>query len=449
MKKINRRKFIKEMSQYTGGAIIGGAILNESLLASINSQFSTTENIYIAKNGTPAENVAKVFDMKYGGIENFIGIDDVVVINPNGQWPNQGGSNCGNCIGLIDMILNRPGGFNGEILFVECTQAVPTGYWVATGTQLDRNGPYNFNDMITYYQNNGHANVNSVRIQRNQNDSTNWPVISSPTTQGWVRLEWTSPTTGCLFYLPYPVIRSPYSNRLISLKDGVYKDGQLTSTPLKFIKVPNLNNHDSTTWQDYAGVTSATKSFLGIAELENATNGIFNDGQHYSLHTYGQACHGPSAAEKAWACGEAVGAWMTFCRKPDIFLTTAEWSGWGGRYNTNATQTRTVGLAENPPTLDYYMCKYVLSPSVPLGTSAPYLNPDYNVANNNTRQTIEGCISQGYGTSDENEMAVFVYDYNAPVTNRQDIDLKIKLFREGNATEQDVIDLINLYNSGN
>ncbi len=448
MRKINRRNFIKDISQMTGGAIVGGAILNQSLLASIDSRSSLAENIYIAKNGTPAENVAKVFEMKYGGIENFIGIDDVVVINPNGQWPNQGGTNCGSCIGLIDLILNRPGGFNGEILFVECTQAVPTGYWVATGSGLDRNGPYNYNDMISNYQNNGHANVTSVRIQRNQNDATNWPVISSPTTQGWVRLEWNSPATGCLFYLPYPVIRSPYSGKLISLKDGVFENGSLTATALKFIKMPNLNNHNNGTWQDYAGVTSATKSFLGIAELENATNGRFNDG-HYSLHTYGQACHGPTAADKAWACGESVGAWMTYCRKPDIFLTSAEWSGWGGRYNTSATETKTVGLADNPTTLDYYMSKYVIYPSQPNLTAGPYLNPDYDVSRNNFRQTIEGCISMGYGTSDEAQMAAFVYDYNTPTTSRQQIDLKIKLFREGSATEQDVIDLINLYNAGN
>jgi len=80
-------------------------------------------NIFLAKNGTPAENVAKVFEMKYGGIENFINIDDIVVINPNGQWDNQGASNCACCMGLIDLILNRPGGFNGEIIFCENTQS--------------------------------------------------------------------------------------------------------------------------------------------------------------------------------------------------------------------------------------------------------------------------------------------------------------------------------------
>ena len=420
------------------------------MLASIKFQTSATENIFVSKNGTPAENVAKLFEMKYGGIENFIGANDVVVINPNGQWPNQGGTNCGSCMGLIDLILNRPGGFSGEILFVECTQFQPDGYWNTNSAGLLRNGPYNYNDMIAYYQNNGHANVNGIRIWRNQDDPTNWPIITSTTSQGWIRPEWTSPTSGAHFYLPYPVMLSPYSNRLINLKDGVYENGQLTATPLKFIKMPNLNNHGYSANQDYAGVTSAVKSFLGIGELENEFNGPFNNG-FKNMHTYADSAHGSTQGARAFACGECVGAWMTLCRKPDIFLTSAEWAGWGSRTGTDAVEAKTVGLADHASTLDYYMCKYVLYPSIPSGylTNGRYINPDFDISRNNTRQTIEGCISQGYGTSDENQMTAFVYDFNFPTVSRNAIDLKIKLFREGNATEQDVIDLINLYNSSN
>lgn len=446
MKKVNRRKFIREMSQITGGAIIGGAILNESLIASLNSQFSLVESLYIAKNGTPAENVAKVIEMKYGGIENFIGIDDVVVINPNGQWAKQGGSNCACCMGLIDLILNRPGGFNGEIIFAECTQFQTYGYWTASGSELNRNGPYGFNDMILYYQNQGHSNVNGIRIQRNIDDPSGWPVLASPSeSQGWIRPEWTSPTSGCLFYIPYPVILSPYSGRLINLKDGVYDNNVLTSTPLKFIKMPNLNNHGIDGEQSYAGVTSAVKSFLGIAELEGDYKGPFLDGIHRNLHTYADNCHGSTAAQRAFACGEAVGAWMNMCRKPDIILTTAEWVGWGSRTSTDATQAKTVGLCENPSTSDFYMSKYVLWPT---HTSQQYFNPEYDIANNMTRQTINGCISQGFGTANENEMAAFVYDFDSPQVTRQEIDNMIRQFRNGQVTEQDVLNLIELYNNG-
>jgi hypothetical protein len=443
---MKRRQFIKNVSQIAGGAFCGSAFINPALFSSIESEFSVTENIYIAKNGTPAENVAKVLEMRFGGVENFIGHDDVVVINPNGQWPNQGGSNCACCMGLIELILNRPGGFNGEILFVENTQFSSSGYWTATGTQLDRNGPYNFNDMISYYQNGGHSNVSGVRLRRNMDSPDDWPIISTALEgQGWVRPEWASPTTGCVFYLPYPVIRSPYSDRLVDLKDGVYESSVLTATGLKFIKMPNLNNHGWDAQQDYAGVTSATKSFLGIAELENDYRGPFLDG-HKNMHTYHDTCHGNTAAQKAFAAGQAVGAWMKTCRKPDICLTTAEWVGWESRYGVGATNTKTVGLALNPSTLDYYMCKYVLWPT---HLEQQYFNPDYNIAGNMTRQTIDGCISEGHGTANEDEMAAFIYDFDRPTTFRFEIDRMIRQFREGTATEQQVLDLIESYNEGN
>ena len=89
------------------------------------------------------------------------------------------------------------------------------------------------------------------------------------------------------------------------------------------------------------------------------------------------------------------------------------------------------------------MSKYVLWPTY---QSQQYFNPDYDVTHNNTRLTLDGCHSQGYGTTNEDEMAAFIYDFNNPSTFRFDIDRRIKAFREGNATEQEVLDLIRLYN---
>ena len=186
------------------GAIVGGYILDSALFSPEQARAAILASVYVAKNGSPADNVAKVIEMRYGGIQNIIGPDDIVVLNPNGQWPNQGGANCACCMGLIDLILNRPGGFNGEIIFTECTQFQMEGFWTATEWDLVRNGPYNFNDMIAYYQAAGHANVTGVRIWRNIDDPTNWPVISGPQEgQGWVRLEWRSPA-GNLFGIPLP-----------------------------------------------------------------------------------------------------------------------------------------------------------------------------------------------------------------------------------------------------
>jgi hypothetical protein len=434
-----------DLGKAAGITLIGGSILDSTDLLAVKYKGNIKSNIFVAKNGTPAENVAKVIDMRFGGIENLVNQNDIVVINPNGQWPNQGGSNCACCMGLIDLIINRPGGFDGEIIFCENTQFQANGYWTATGGGLDRNGPYNFNDMISYYHANGHPNVNGVRIWRNVDDPVNWPVVSGPEEgQGWVRPEWTSPVSGCLFYLSYPIIESPYSGRFIDLKNGIYNDGYDNEAKLRFIKTPNLNNHGSNAQQDYAGITSGVKSFLGITDLEGLWNGPFPDG-HRHLHTYHDTCHGSTPAQRAFSCGEAVGAWMTICRRPDIVLTTAEWVGWGSRTGTDATQARTVGLADDPASLDYYMAKYVMWP---LHSSQQYFNPDYDISNNMTRQTINGAVSQGHGTADESEMAAYVYDFDSPSTFRFDIDRMIKRYNDGSATLQQVFDLIEQYNEG-
>jgi hypothetical protein len=445
MHKLNRREFLKTTGKYSFAALVGGYLLDADLIKPNVARAAMAASVFVAKHGTPAENVAKVIDMRYGGIHRFIGPDDVVVINPNGQWPQQGGSNCACCMGLIDLILQRPGGFAGEILFVECVQFQNEmgSYW-GTNSVFPRNGPYNFNDMIAHYHGHGHTNVNGIRILRNQDNQQSWPVVMGPQDgQGWVRPAWQSPTTGTLFFLSYPIIRSPYSQRLIDLKHGVYDNGYSEHARLRFIKMPNLNNHGSNAQQDYAGITSAVKSFLGIAELENAWHGPFNDGIHWNLHTYENVVHGASGAQRAYSAGEAIGAWMNHCRKPDAVITTAEWVGWGSRTGSDATQARTVALCDDPVSLDYIMAKHVMAPLCP---SQPYFDPDHDIANNMTRQTINGCISQGHGTANEAEIATFVYDFDAPRIFRFDIDRKIHEFQQGLATQQEVLDMIEQFN---
>ena len=116
---------LRLMSRYAPVLLGGGYILDRTLLSPSEALAGKLVAVYLAKNGTPEQNVAKVIDMRFGGIENFIGHDDVVVINPNGQWGNQGASNCACCMALSDLILARPGGFDGEIIFTENTQFRP------------------------------------------------------------------------------------------------------------------------------------------------------------------------------------------------------------------------------------------------------------------------------------------------------------------------------------
>ncbi len=434
MDPMNRRKFIARLSKLTGGVLVGGYVLDSTFFSAPTARASIVSNVFVARNGTPEENIAKVIEMRFGGVENFIGYDDVVVINPNGQWPNQGATNCASCMAMIELILNRPGGFGGEIVFCENTQ-FQSGYWTASGTGLDRNGPYNYLDMIDYFQSNGHNNVNAVRILGHSGSPQEWPVVTGPEQgQGWVRPEWQSPTDGTLFYLSYPIFRSPYSNRLIDMRNGIWDGGFESQSDMKFIKMPTLNNHGDGAEQDYAGITSAVKSHLGMTDCD------FSYPSHECLHAY--SSYYPISAR---VVGEAIGAWMNHCRPAHIYLTSGEWVGWESRTSAGATNARTVGLADDPVSLDYYMSRHVLLPLCP---QQQYFDPDFDLENNRTGLTIDGCLTMGYGTRTEEEIAAFVYDFASPRVFRFEIDRKIREFRAGQCTQQDVLNLIDTYNDG-
>ncbi|MCX8012619.1 MAG: hypothetical protein N3A64_05660, partial [Desulfobacterota bacterium] len=53
-----------------------------------------------------------------GGIEKFIGKNDIVILKPNCQWWNQGRTNLAAMKGFIDLVLSIPD-FKGEIIIAE------------------------------------------------------------------------------------------------------------------------------------------------------------------------------------------------------------------------------------------------------------------------------------------------------------------------------------------
>ena len=113
----------------------------------------------------------------------------------------------------------------------------------------------------------------------------------------------------------------------------------------------------------------------------------------------------------------------------------------------DATATNTVLACENPVTLDYVSCRDVISPY------APWLNPD--PAPNappealHTRQQILGCNSQGIGTIDPQKFEVLAFDFNHPTASRMDVERKLRDFKAGRASQQDVKDTVNLYLQSN
>jgi len=364
----------------------------------VDASTPPANHIYVARGGTPVDNVRNAVALA-GGIERYVNADDVVVLNPNGQWPKQGYTNTESMKALIDVILERPGGFTGEIIVTEHVQRDPAGTmldqycWnMAPGGNRTNNWPdMNYFELMADYHARGVPNVTANPLY-DSSSSSGFRAVSGPADlaageQGWVRTTFTAPSNGRVCRLSHPILRSSHTDRLIDLKDGVW-DGGYTGQRVRVIFLPTLNNHGHHLTEDYAGVTSAVKCHLGIVEFDGTTG--------YTMHRVGFEDGHPEAV------GESVGHLITTILSPTFYLTCAEYTGHMGRTDNRAAHTRTVGLCADPVSLDYWMCKYVMLPADPMQT---FMNPD---GDNNTRRQLEGCHSRGVGTLVESEMVVDV-----------------------------------------
>jgi hypothetical protein len=362
--------------------------------------------VYVARNGTYAENVARVFAMA-GGIQAYIDADDIVLLKPNGQWPRQGYTHTGCLKALIDLILERPGGFSGEILIIEHVQrnasdTLATHYcWNMSPSNRLNNWPdMNYIELVQDYHNRGRMNVSAIPLLNSFDGDfvrSEGPESLPPGKHGWVTTTYLVGANNRTAYLPYALLRSPFSGKIIDTKHGVWQNGGYTSQKVKLAFLPTLNNHGSYRSEDYAGPTSAVKCHLGVVAF-NGPSGTSN------LHNIGYSSN--ASQNRPDAVGEAIGHLITSVIHPVFYMTCAEYTGQWGRTSSSAAHTQTVGLCADPVTLDYWMCKYVLLPADPVQT---FMNPDLD---NNLRRTLLGCQSKGVGTLDENRIVLHVDDHS-------------------------------------
>jgi len=399
MPSLTRRQFFAWLGTTISAALFGPRLQRFAFLTPAHAQ-TPPFYVYVARNGTPLTNVQRVIELA-GGIQSFIDHDDVVVLKPNGQWPHQGYTHTEYLKALIDVILNRPGGFGGEIIIAEHVHRSPSETlsgdycWnMPAGSKRQNNWPdMNYMELVDYYHNNGFPNVTADPLY-DATQSDDWDAVNGPGDvpagrQGWVRTTYTTAANGRTVRLSHPILRSSYSNKLIDLKHGVWENGGYNGQQVKLIFLPTLNNHGSYNSEDYAGPTSAVKCHLGIVEFAGS-------GGAYTLHSVGYS----SSDNRPDAVGESVGHLITEILSPTFYLTCAEYTGYRGRTTSTAALTKTVGLCTDPVTLDYWMCKYVMYPVAP---SQTFMNPDND---SNLRTTLLGCHSKGVGTLDESEMVV-------------------------------------------
>lgn len=426
MKDQSRRRFLKQM---------GGAIAGASLAPLINPLPSRSQAagppfpLYLSRNGTPVTNMRKVVELA-GGIESYVDVDDVVVIKPNLQWKNQGYTHTLATKTLIEMVLNRPGGFSGEVIVAEghTSYTSQDRGWNANANSRHNNWPdMNYRALIADFQAKGHANVTGVVVSGS--------VVSGPAAgTGYKGSFYTiehcpaeggyPDVNGRRVRLGAPIFESPYSGNLIDTQSGVWDPHAqaYTGQQVRLIFLPTLNYHSG-----YAGITSAVKCHVGYLPLGGGSD---TGGTFFGVHGYpetGSVGFRADSTNRAAASGEAIGAFITQVINPTLYITVAEYTGHRGRTTEDAVHTKIIGLCHDPVTLDYWMGRHVLG-NCTCGGNCPA--KDYDPAEANVfRDQLLGCHRVGVGTMNEQEITTHLFDFDnsqQPVTPSGTRILKIQ-----------------------
>ena len=341
--------------------------------------------VYLSRGGSPENNVQQVIKMM-GGIEKFIGTSDIVVLKPNAQWWNQGMTNTDAMKGFIDMVLAIPD-FSGEVIIAENHQY--NGNNSRGWNTSEKNGRFNFNELVAYYQTRGKKNVSKYHwrvagrttIPLEGDAQGNERVKSPEDGDGYVWMEncyYLSPTNKkCV--MTYPVFTSTYSGITIDLKNGAWKNGgYLADKKVRFINFSALNHHG---W--YSGITASVKNLMGVVDMSCGFPGDAPEGTYNTHHIGVSRLKLLTKKRVVWRVGRidkfmqycyrnfhhtggALGYFMSHVRFPDLNIITAERVGWGSRVDLKKSfQAKMILASRDPVALDYMAAREVLLPSTP------------------------------------------------------------------------------------
>ncbi|MBP7148522.1 MAG: DUF362 domain-containing protein [Acidobacteria bacterium] len=333
--------------------------------------------VVLARAGSPQRNARAILDA-WGGVESLVGPEDVVVFKVNAQWHAQGMTNTDVLAELVRAVLERPGGFRGEVVLADnhhCQEDDSRGW-----TTSDRNGRFNYNELVQHFRDAGHANVGKVhwRDAGPNPDPWQFDAAGGPRTTGtaegpgyrWQLDECHVTPEGNRCAMTWPVFALPRSGEVVDLRDGA----------LRFINVSSLNHHSR-----YGGVTASIKNLMGVVDMTCGFHGpeppgFFNThyvGMRPSHAVWRWADRAPSPVRRAVHAvlpeekaldfqhtGGALGHWMRTVRRPDLHVVTAEWIGWGSRTRPDMSARPGATLAaRDPVTLDAVAARELLLPA--------------------------------------------------------------------------------------
>ncbi len=329
--------------------------------------------IYRSLNGTPSENLTKVIELM-GGIDKIIGENDVVVIKPNVQWWNHGATNLSALKTLVDLIMNRPSGFYGEVVIAEnCHHGSEpwtdetTGWIRIFERNSDIKGINNFNDLTNHLKKtygNRYSTIHWIDVAHGEKrvfspaDGTGYVYCDG--TGGVPMISMDNGETGDDFrevIMTYPIFKTD-KGTIIDLKNGIWKEGVYTEQPLRFINFATINHHSH-----YVGATGAVKNYFGVVDISGGGWGKLAD-KYNNFHSfaYNEWDFGPVPG----IMGAEVAMFMNTIRKADLNIIAAEWVGLASRTEPPVSSYKncfgfngsgSIGLSCNkifaPPKLKY------------------------------------------------------------------------------------------------
>lgn len=349
--------------------------------------------IYVARDDNPADNVDSVFS-KLGGIQAKVGGDDVVVIKVSAQWWNQGMTNVAAVKRVIEHVIERPGGFHGEVIVFENTHfRMPDGSglsraWVRPSERnVDVPGWTSLGDLIPHFRARN-APVSFVGLvdagpsalaQDHWHDPSHQFGIYGGDGRGPIEpgadrdgYHWAFDDVFELERSPFDVARcltswprftSPHSGLVVDLRDGVFvrKNYVLEKSARKlvWINLTTANEHSAT------GLTGATKSTMGVVDMSAGELGTHPLCKGYrSVHYFGRGT--PTAS---WRMAGPLAHFANVVRAPDLILSIAHWVAFTPSVNidgdirmeaASAAPVRTVVAGEDPVAIDAWLCRNVM-----------------------------------------------------------------------------------------
>jgi hypothetical protein len=393
--------------------VVGYLILTKS---SIPHKITTGSKsiVYRSVNGTPSENIMKVIELM-GGIDKLIGENDVVVIKPNVQWWNHGATNLSALKTLVDLIMNRSGGFYGEVVIAEnCHRGnepwtIEESGWIRI---FERNsgttGINNFNDLVSALKKtygDRYSTIHWVDVAYGEKrvfgpeDGTGYVYCDG--TGGVPMISLNNGITGEYYrevIMSYPVFKTDRGT-IVDFKNGIWKEGEYTKQPLRFINFATLNHHSH-----YVGVTGAVKNYFGVVDISGGGWGKLAD-KYNNFHSfaYNEWDFGPVPG----MMGAEVAMFMNTIRKADFNIIAAEWIGLASRTEPPVAHTRTVLISTDPVALDYQATKYLLYPN----SNISIHNPDNK--DSPLHHYLIKCAENGGGVFDESQVEVKSFDLEA------------------------------------